>query len=52
MDIQIIIVGAVILSAIAFGGFTFARKTKAFSTKNDCGSDCGCDSPSTKTKSV
>jgi hypothetical protein len=43
MDIQIIIVGAIILSAIAFGGITFARKTKAFSAKNDCGADCGCN---------
>jgi len=42
MDVQLIIVFLVIAASIAFAGVTFARKTKTFSTKNDCAADCGC----------
>jgi hypothetical protein len=42
LDVQLIIVFLVIAASIAFAGVTFARKTKTFSTKNDCAADCGC----------
>lgn len=42
VDLQLVIVVAVIVGAIAFAGVTLARKARGFSTKNDCGSDCGC----------
>jgi hypothetical protein len=42
MDLQIAIVLLIIAGAIAFAGLTFARKAKGFSTKNNCGTDCGC----------
>ncbi len=42
MDVQVIIVLLIITAAVAFAGLTFARKAKGFSTKNDCGADCGC----------
>jgi len=42
VDIQLLIVAAVIVGALVFAGLTFARKTRGFSAKADCGADCGC----------
>jgi hypothetical protein len=42
MDLQFIVVSVIVLSAIAFAALTLARKTRSFSTKSDCGADCGC----------
>ncbi|MFL6468975.1 MAG: FeoB-associated Cys-rich membrane protein [Pyrinomonadaceae bacterium] len=43
MDLQLVIVGAIILTAIGFAVAAFVRKTRSFSTKTHCGSDCGCN---------
>jgi hypothetical protein len=42
MDVQTTIVTFIIAAAIAFAGITFTRKTRSFSKKKNCGSDCGC----------
>lgn len=42
MDLQLFIVVAVIFGAFTFAAVSFARKTKGFSTKSDCGTECGC----------
>ena len=42
MDLQLFLVFAVILGAVAFAAVTFARKANGFSTKNSCSVDCGC----------
>jgi hypothetical protein len=42
VDIQLIIVVSVIVAAITLAGVTFARKANGFTTKSDCGADCGC----------
>jgi hypothetical protein len=52
MDIQFMIVAVVILAALAYGGVTFARRTRAFSPKKSCGSDCGCGSSKQSRRAV
>ena len=42
MDLQVAIVLLIVAGAIAFAAFTFTRKAKGFSTKNNCRADCGC----------
>ena len=44
MDIQVIIVVAIIAVAVLYTAMTFLRKTKAFSPKASCDEDCGCGS--------
>lgn len=42
MNFQTIAVLAIILVAVLFAGSKLIRKRRSFSTKADCGSDCGC----------
>ena len=49
MDLQYIIVGLVIVAALAYAAFTFTRKTRTFSPNSDCENDCGCGGSSKKT---
>lgn len=48
MGVQEIIVIAVILVAVAYGAVVFGRRTRSFSTKKGCGTDCGCEAGSKK----
>jgi type II secretory pathway pseudopilin PulG len=43
MDIQVIIVIAIILAATAYVGQMIWRKAKSASNNSACASDCGCD---------
>lgn len=43
MMIQTAIVFAIILAAILYAGLLLLGKRRAFSTKADCGDDCGCN---------
>lgn len=44
MDVQTIIVAAIVLAALAYAGQMLWRKVKTFSPKNSsCGADCGCE---------
>ncbi len=43
MDIQNIIVGAIIFLALLYVGSNVWRKVKSFSGKSSCGTNCGCD---------
>ncbi|MGI8786365.1 MAG: FeoB-associated Cys-rich membrane protein [Pyrinomonadaceae bacterium] len=43
MDVQIIIVAVIVLAACLYVGQMIWRKTKSFSSKSSCGSDCGCE---------
>lgn len=44
MDLQFIIVGLIILAAVAFAGNSLRRKISAFKPKaGSCGAGCGCD---------
>ncbi|HVF31213.1 MAG TPA: FeoB-associated Cys-rich membrane protein [Pyrinomonadaceae bacterium] len=47
MDIQLIIVGIVILAAAAYATSMFTRKSRSMVSKSACADDCGC---STRTK--
>jgi hypothetical protein len=51
MNVQYIIVIAIILAAVVYGGVTLSRRTRSFSTKKGCGADCGCEGGSKKTLS-
>lgn len=44
MDIQALIVVAIVVAAVVYAGAMFLRKTKAFSPKSKCADDCGCGS--------
>jgi len=44
MNTQAIIVAVIVLAALAYVGQIIWRKTKSFSSKSGCGSDCGCSS--------
>jgi len=48
MSVQAIFVAIIILGAFVYAAVVFARKTRSFSKKSNCGADCGCES---KTKS-
>ena len=42
MDIQLIIVGLVILVAAAYAASVFMRKSRSMVSKSACADDCGC----------
>jgi len=42
MTFQQIVVVALILVAVFFAVSSLLKKRKSFSTKDDCGDDCGC----------
>jgi len=42
MNFQNVIVAVIILAACFYIGRMIWRKTKSFSSKSSCGSDCGC----------
>jgi hypothetical protein len=44
MDAQYLIVALIVLAAAAYVGLVVRRQTRSFSTKKDCGSNCGCSS--------
>jgi hypothetical protein len=47
MDAQILIVSAIILAAVIYGGLMIWKKVKSFSPKDaSCGANCGCGSGS------
>ena len=46
MDTQLIIVGAVIMSAVVYAATVFVRKGKAVVRPSACEDDCGCSSKS------
>ncbi len=52
MDIQTIIVAIIILIALLYVGKMLFAKVKSFSTKSNCGNDCGCDSKLGKTTQI
>ncbi len=43
MNFQQIVVIAIILVAVFFAGSKLFAKRKSFSSKGDCGDDCGCN---------
>lgn len=49
-DLQTIVAAVVIGGAFVYASLMFFRKSKAFSTKSDCGDDCGCSSKSKVSK--
>ncbi len=51
MDIQTVIVLIILAAAIVFVGTMLLRKTRAFSLKGDCTSDCGCNTKAKKLNS-
>jgi hypothetical protein len=48
MNIQIIIVFAIIVAAIVYAALTLVRKRRSFSLKAGCSDDCGCNGGSKK----
>jgi hypothetical protein len=42
MSFQLIVVLAIVGVALFFAGSSLLQKRKSFSTKGDCGDDCGC----------
>ena len=52
MDVQLAIVAIVIFGALAYAGYMFARKAKAFSPRSACDSDCGCSGKTKTLKSL
>ncbi|HLA95132.1 MAG TPA: FeoB-associated Cys-rich membrane protein [Pyrinomonadaceae bacterium] len=48
MEPQNIVVGLIILSALAYAGSLVWKKSRAFSKKGECGTGCGCGTKSTK----
>ena len=48
MDIQLLIVGIIILAACVYVGRIIYGKLKSTVSKNSCGSNCGCDTGSAK----
>jgi hypothetical protein len=43
MNIQFVIVAAIILAAVIYAGKTLLHKRRAFSGKHGCEQDCGCN---------
>jgi len=52
MTFQNIAAFLIILGALAYVGTMLWRKTKSFSPKSGCASDCGCGSESKKSQPV
>ena len=50
IDLQTIIVGLILIAAAIYAGTMLRRKADAFSTKSDCGDNCGCSAGSAKPK--
>jgi hypothetical protein len=48
MNIQYIIVVAILIAALAYAVTTLLRKRRSFSTKPGCDADCGCSGGSKK----
>lgn len=48
MDMQTLVVITILVVAIGYAGFLVVKKTKAFSPKSGCGTDCGCNGASKK----
>jgi hypothetical protein len=42
MNAQYILVTLILLGAVSYASLVFWKKTRSFSPKSDCGSDCGC----------
>ncbi|MBL0242400.1 MAG: FeoB-associated Cys-rich membrane protein [Chloracidobacterium sp.] len=42
MDLQYLLVIAIILAAVIFAVRTLVQRRSAFSSKSGCGDDCGC----------
>ncbi|MBX3244721.1 MAG: FeoB-associated Cys-rich membrane protein [Acidobacteria bacterium] len=41
--IEYVVIGLIVAGAVAYIGLVIFKKTRSMSSKNDCGSDCGCD---------
>ena len=52
MDFQTIIVGLILIAAAIYAATMLRRKADAFSTKSDCGDNCGCSAGPAKPKSA
>jgi len=52
MNFQYILAALIIAGALSYAGVVFWKKTRSFSPKSGCGSDCGCGSESGKGKSA
>ena len=50
MDLQNVIVGFILIAAAIYAATMLRRKADAFSTKSDCGDNCGCSAGSAKPK--
>jgi len=48
MDVQYLIVIFVVLGAAVFASRGMLKRTRSFSAKTDCGTDCGCSGKSKK----
>jgi hypothetical protein len=48
--LQYIIVALMIFTAVAFAGRSIYRRSRSFSTKPSCGTDCGCSGSSKAAK--
>jgi len=48
MNIQLIIVIAIIVAAVLYGARLVLKRTRSFSIKKSCGDDCGCGGDSKK----
>ncbi|MGI8812179.1 MAG: FeoB-associated Cys-rich membrane protein [Pyrinomonadaceae bacterium] len=52
MDAQNIIAFAIVLAAIVYAGSIALRKTRSFSKKSGCASDCGCEGRTSKSNAA
>jgi hypothetical protein len=52
MDIQLVIVGMIILGAVAYAATVFLRKGRAAVAQSACADDCGCSSSKSKTPTI
>jgi len=43
MTVQYIIVILIVVSAFVYAGTMLWKKSRSFSTKSKCGTDCGCN---------
>lgn len=48
MSFQNLIVAIIVVAALAYVGQIIWRKTKSFSSKSNCGVDCGCSKTQNK----
>ena len=52
MDTQSIVAAFIVASAVIYVASVFLKKTKGFSKKSGCATDCGCESKAGKPKTV